>query len=150
MAQSLWGPPVWTLFHTLIEKIKEEHYPFLGPQLFHFIKRISSVLPCPECSQHAIQFLSKVNIDLLKTKNDLRNLIYIFHNVVNKKNGKELFYVEKLCVYKEKNIIAVYNHFVRVYNTKGNMNLMADAFQRQLLLKDFKRWLMSNISKFEN
>ena len=150
MSQSIWGPPVWTLFHTLIEKIKEEHYTFLAPQLFYFIKRISGVLPCPECSSHATQFFSRVNFDILKTKNDLRNILYIFHNVVNKKNGKELFYVEKLSQYKEKNLISVYNHFVSVYNTRGNMNLLADSFQRKLLLKDFKPWLMSNILKFDN
>jgi hypothetical protein len=149
MSQSVWGPPVWTLFHTLIEKLKEEHYSFLGPQLFNFIKRISSVLPCPECSQHANHFLSMVNVNLLKTKIDLRNIIYIFHNVVNIKKGKQLYNVDELVKYKEKNLINVYNHFVSVYNTKGNMNLIADSFQRQLLLKDFKPWMMSNITKFD-
>jgi len=148
MSQSVWGPPVWTLFHTFIEKIKDEHYTNIAPQLFFYIKRISSVLPCPECSQHATTFWSKVDFNNIKNRNDFRNLIYIFHNIVNVKKGKPVFRVSDLEQYKNKNLIIIYNHFVSVYNTKGNMNLLADSFQRKILLGNFKRWVMSNINFF--
>ena len=46
------------------------------------------------------------------------------------------------------NVINTYNNFVSVYHTKGNMKLLADSFQRKLILKDFRQWLMNNISNF--
>ena len=57
---TIWGPPIWTLFHVLIERINDEEFPKLYKELFHYIKRICTYLPCPECSQHASQFLSKI------------------------------------------------------------------------------------------
>ena len=40
MSTKKWGPPVWTLLHTLAEKINPDKFAELGPQLFVFIKRI--------------------------------------------------------------------------------------------------------------
>ena len=40
MSPEGWGPPTWTLFHTLAEKIHEDTFPILGPQLFYHIKNI--------------------------------------------------------------------------------------------------------------
>ena len=81
----VWGPAVWTLFHTLAEKVTDQAYPFVKAQLFAQIKRICGFLPCPECSSDATNFLAKVNISDLKTKVDFRNTFYLFHNMVNAK-----------------------------------------------------------------
>ena len=58
----VWGPAVWTLFHTLIAKIDERAYPYISPQLFYMIVRICRFLPCPECSTDASNFLAKIKI----------------------------------------------------------------------------------------
>ena len=50
--------------------------------------------------------------------------------------------------YEKMNVITTYNNFVSVYHTKGNMKLLAESFQRKLILKDFRQWLMNNISNF--
>ena len=66
----VWGPAVWTLFHTLIEKVNDQAYPFIKVQLFGQIRRICGFLPCPECSSDATIFLAKVNVnDLIKACN---------------------------------------------------------------------------------
>lgn len=148
MSPSDWGPQVWCFFHTLAQKVKEEEYPRMRKQLFTLIYRICMYLPCPECSQHATQFLNKINPDSLKTKQDLINLLYIFHNVVNKRKSKQLYNSDGLNTYENKNIINVYNNFVNVYNTKGNMNLIAESFQRNLILSDLKKWMMHNYNYF--
>jgi len=134
----------------MIEKIKEEQYSIVAPQLFHYIKRICSVLPCPECSQHATTFLNKVNFNLIHNKTEFRNLFYIFHNVVNKRKEKPLFHVNNLSKYSNpnENIIKIYNDFVSVYQTKGNMRLIADSFQRKMVLMEFKTWFVTNIKYF--
>ena len=76
----VWGPPIWTLFHVLAEKINERAYPFYAGQLFSVIKNICSALPCPECTSDASIFLGKIKIQDLKTKNDFKNMVYLFHN----------------------------------------------------------------------
>ena len=149
MSPNQWGPPTWTLFHTIAEKMNEEAFPVLMPQFIFFLKRICSVLPCPECSQHATQFWKNINVAGIKTKTDMKNMLFLFHNIVNKRKGKPLFVNDTLSeLYKHQNIINVFNKFVAVYQTKGNMQLLADSFQRKLLLVPFRQWVMSNIKHF--
>jgi hypothetical protein len=144
----VWGPPIWTLFHVLAEKINEHAYPFFMSQLFQVIKMICSALPCPECTQDATIFLSKIKLQDLKTKNDFKNMIYIFHNHVNVKKRKHLYNYSNLEIYKKYNIIHVFNRFISVYHTRGNMNLLAESFRRQLIVKNVKNWFSNNIRIF--
>jgi hypothetical protein len=144
----IWGPPIWTFFHTLAEKVNEDLFPKIKHDLFFFIKRICSFLPCPECSQHAIYFLTRLNLDKIREKTDFIKIIYIFHNTVNKRKKKQLFNYGYINKYKNHNIITTFNNFIRVYHTKGNMNLLAESFQRSLLVKDLKNWLVNKISYF--
>jgi len=146
---TIWGPKIWSFLHTLIEKIKEEYFHIIGFPTFNIIKQICKHLPCPDCSLHATQFLSKVNFKHIKTKNDFKTLFYIFHNVVNKKKSKEMFNVVDLNIYKTKNIINEYNQFVTFYHTKGNHKLIADSFARDITIKQVKSFLLNN-SKYFN
>lgn len=149
MSPNRWGPPIWTFFHTLAEKINEEQFPLVFPALFEFIKRICRILPCPDCSQHATIFLAKVNPEGVKCKNDFRNIMCIFHNVVNRRKDKPIFNPDALSsLYGNIGPIAAYNGFVSAFNTKGNMKLIADSFQRQLVLADFRKWFLTNIRFF--
>jgi hypothetical protein len=145
----IWGPPIWTFFHTLAENINEEGFPNIKFSLFSFIKRICSFLPCPDCSQHAIHFLAKVNINKITSKNDFKNMLYVFHNNVNKRKHKQLFSHANLEKYKIYNVGSTFNHFVNVYHTKGNMNLIAESFQRKLLVSSLKTWLIKNYKFFK-
>jgi hypothetical protein len=86
----VWGPPIWTFFHTLAENINEDVFPKIKFSLFHQIKKICTLLPCPDCSQDAIRFLIKVDINKLNTKNDFINMLYVFHNSVNKRKKKTI------------------------------------------------------------
>jgi hypothetical protein len=97
---------------------------------------------------HATQFLSKINFNHIKSKNDFKSLMYIFHNVVNKRKNKEMFNVMDLNMYKTKHLIKEYNLFVSIYNTKGNQKLMADSFARDITLKNVKSFLLNNRNFF--
>jgi len=144
----VWGPAVWTLFHVLVERINENSHPLLFLQLFQMIKRICTFLPCPDCAMDATIFLAKIKVQELKTKHALKNTIYIFHNYVNAKKYKPLFNYSDLNKYKSLNFSFVINNFFRHYNTRGNMRLIAESFQRQLVVKDLKKWLLTNIRSF--
>ena len=144
----VWGPVIWTLFHTLSEKISEHSYNKIYPQLFLQFQKICKFLPCPECSRDASIFLEKIKIRSLKTKHDFKNLFYLFHNYVNAKKRKQLFNYANINIYKNFRIINVINRFFAHYNTKGNMKLLTESFQRQFIINDFKKWFSSNISAF--
>ena len=144
----LWGPATWTLFHVLAEKVNEHMYPRIAGQLFDVIKRICSALPCPECAQDATIFLAKIKVHELKTKVDFKNMIYMFHNYVNSKKRKPLFKYINLEVYKRYNIVSVFNRFISFYHTKGNMRLLAESFQRQLIVRNVREWFSRNIFFF--
>lgn len=144
----VWGPPIWTLFHVLAEKINERLYPFYAGQLLNVVKHICSALPCPECTNDATIFLSKIKLQDLKTKDDFKKMIYIFHNYVNVKKRKPLYNYSNLEIYKKYNIINVFNRFISVYHTRGNMKLLAESFQRQNIIKHVKEWFSKNIMAF--
>jgi len=143
-----WGPPVWTLFHTLAEKITDIGYHSIGNQLFNHIYRICNSLPCPDCAYHATRFLAKIKPNTLKNKTDLKNMLYIFHNVVNAKKRKPIFHTDFLKRYENAILNQVYNNFIKVYNTRGNMKLLTESFQRDRVLKEFRQWFLSNYKYF--
>ena len=136
-----WGPAVWIFFHTLATKVNPKYFSKLKHSMFRVVSLISRNLPCPTCAREATIFLAKINPNNFNTKQDFINFIYIFHNWVNKKKKKPLFNSKDLDKYDHLNIYATFNNFARVYHTKGNMQLLTESFQRNLALKDLKRWI---------
>ena len=145
---SRWGPPTWNFFHTLAEKINEDKFSTVFPQVVSVLKQICRNLPCPDCANHATQFLEKVNFANIKTKSDFKNIMYFFHNTVNRRKHKTPFDMKNLDLYSKNNIITAYNNFIAVYHTSGNMKLLADSFQRKIIVNQLKKWMMANIQFF--
>ena len=136
----IWGPPVWILFHTLIEKLNPYLYSRVIHSMFDIIVKICRVLPCPNCSNDASNFLAKINLNEYKTKEDFKNMLYLFHNWVNAKKRKPLYNYSNMNNYSKLNLISVINNFITKYNTKGNMKLLTESFQRNFVIKDFMNW----------
>ncbi len=76
-------------------------------------------------------------------------MLYVFHNNVNTRKHKQSCKYEELESYKFKNLINIFNNFAATYHTNGNMQLIADNFHRQRILAGFKRWIMQNMSHFD-
>jgi hypothetical protein len=134
--------------HTLAAKIKENSFSLIGPNLILILIQICNNLPCPECSQHAKQFWSKVKTSNIKNKTDLINLLFVFHNIVNKRKQLKAFKHENLNYYETKNVIETYNTFSKNFNTRGNMKLINEPFHRNMMLASLRNWLMANINHF--
>ena len=150
MSPKQWGKPVWYLYHTLAEKIKEDKYPLLYSQLFSHVYQIASLLPCNECAAHAKLFLSKIKVENLKTKKDFQSMLFVFHNSVNSRTKAAPFKYDQLeNQYKSMNVIQVFNDFSKNFHTNGNMNLITENFHRKQYLINFKKWMMQNISNFD-
>lgn len=148
MSPNQWGPPTWIFMHTLAEKIKEESFPLLGQTLIMHLIQICSNLPCPECASHAKHFWSQVKTSNIKTKTDLINVLFVFHNLVNQRKRYPPFKKESLPYYKSKNIIETFNAFARNFNTNGNMKLITESFHRNRFLVIFRTWFMNNLHNF--
>lgn len=136
----VWGPAVWTLFHTLAEKLNNTAYNQVVPSMFGMIVQICKVLPCPECSRDASIFLAKIKLSDYKTKDEFKNMLYLFHNYVNAKKRKPLYNYANMNKYVDINLLSVINNFIAKYNTKGNMKLLAESFQRSFVIKNFITW----------
>lgn len=148
MSPSSWGPSTWMFMHTLAAKITESGFALIGPNLIVTLIQISNNLPCPECAEHAKQFWSKVKTVNIKTKQDLINLLFVFHNMVNKRKQFSPFKYENLAYYETKNVIDTYNAFAKNFNTRGNMNLISESFHRNMMMSNLRTWMMSNIHHF--
>lgn len=149
MSPSYWGPTTWIFIHTLAAKIKENSFPVIGSALILVLMQICNNLPCPECTQHAMQFWSKVKTANIKTKDDLVGLLFVFHNMVNKRKKLPSFKYDNLQYYKTRNVVETYNSFSRNFNTRGNMNLINESFRRNMMLASLRSWLMNNLIHFE-
>ena len=149
MKKKDWGNAIWLLFHTLAEKLKEEHQAEL-PRLVTHIVSICSHLPCPDCQQHATQTMSRVNQAAISAnKEALIDFLWRFHNDVNKRT-KTLFYAKSaLDIYKTANTYQVVKHFIRVMSaTSNNEKTMLHGFHRNLYMKQFIEYINQNISKY--
>lgn len=148
--EMLWGEPTWFLFHTLAEKIKEEYFPSLKNDLFSFIKKICNNLPCPDCAQHATQYVNGINFDAINTKKQLVVLLFNFHNEVNRRKDYELFDFHDIDKYKNAITINIVKNFFYQFGKKSySVRLDVNGHQRSLLLKSFKEWLEKHHYCFE-
>ena len=54
------------------------------------IYNIISVLPCPSCRAHALEYVNKYKIKLTVTKSELVTYLFNFHNYVNTSTHKSI------------------------------------------------------------
>ena len=120
MSPSDWGPPTWIFLHTLAEKVKDTSFPLISQQLVRIMIQICNNLPCPDCTTHAKLFWINVNIANIRSKEDLINLLFVFHNSVNKRKKILPFKHENLIKYNNLNMWkASYKsllYIIKIYN----------------------------------
>ncbi len=145
-----WGAPTWTFLHTLVEQFKDALFPAMRQELFRIIFTICTNLPCPICSKHAHEYLSKININSIQTKQDMIHMLFVFHNEVNKRKSVAPFPIDGLDKYKTGNYKAITNIFIVHFQEKTrNIHLIADEMYRQRNIAIVKRWIVDNIDKIE-
>jgi hypothetical protein len=154
VSKSVWGPCVWYLFHTLAYKAVSENFPEIKAELIQYIQRICANLPCPECTQHATEYMKQHSraLSLITTKEQLQQFLVDFHNVVNVRKQKPRFTYEQAdAKYKLAKTSDVVQYFFKIYGERsngGNLKLFVNGFQKQLLLSDFSAWMVRNYGKF--
>lgn len=145
----LWGEPTWFLLHCLAEKVHESSFQKIRKSLFNTIIQICGNLPCPECADHAIHYLQRINFDAIQTKEQLKTMLWTFHNTVNKKKHYPIFPFEKLSQYNNANFSKIVQHFFYHYTKKNyGMRVGAHNFHRGLASKDIQKWFQENFNHF--
>jgi hypothetical protein len=145
-----WGAPTWTFLHTMAEMINEEYFPTIRNEMFAVIVQICTNLPCPICSNHAREYLSKINVGSIQTKQDMKHMLFVFHNTVNARKSFETFPVSGLDKYKTGDFKAIANNFMTFYQVKTSQShLFALEMNRQQAIRNIKKWIIDNLSHFE-
>lgn len=149
MKKSEWGPCVWKVLHTLTIKIKDEYFESQREKITEIIQLICNNLPCPMCSSHATSFLKKHRFSQIKTKEQMIRFLYNLHNDVNKRLKKDPFMFESLSIYENMNFREVMNqYYIRLSNANFGEKMMLYSFHRRLFLKNFRRYIISNLDCF--
>jgi len=145
-----WGEPTWFLLHTLAYKIKDEYFQQLRVELLDIIYAICSNLPCPACANHAAEYLKSIHYTTIRTKQELINMLYKFHNEVNKKKGFAIFPYEELepkySSAVTKNII--FNFMLYFQDKNKNVHMIANDMFRAKQVVILKQWFNNNFKYF--
>ncbi len=146
----LWGSAIWFLFHTMAEKIKDDLFSSLRVDLLNNIYSICVNLPCPICSTHAKEYLDKINFNVIQTKQDLKLMLFHFHNNVNKMKSYPIFLLEELDEkYSKANTMNIIHNFMYYFKDKNRSpKLIANDLQRQRTANVLKEWFSKNIQHF--
>ena len=147
----IWGPAIWFLLHTLAEKIISANFLTIRSELLTNIFSICTHLPCPVCSEHAKEYLGKINFNSIQTKDDLKLMLFQFHNVVNQRKGHPIFTIDELNTkYKQANTVKIIQNFMIHFKDKHRSpKLIADDLQRVRIAASLKEWFQKNIQYFE-
>jgi hypothetical protein len=146
-----WGPPIWFLFHTLAHKVKDDSFPIIREGLLKNIYSICSNLPCPVCTNHAMEYLNKINFNNIRSKDELIKMLYVFHNDVNKRKKMDLFpYSDVYDKYKTAVTKNIVQYFMAQYEKKTlNVKMPSSEFHRKNLILILKRWFNDNLHHFD-
>ena len=142
----LWGEPTWFMLHILAEKWQEIELQ----SLLDTIYTICIHLPCPTCAEHAKQYLNGVNFLGIQSKEQLKQMLFEFHNTVNQRKGYPLFAYdnveEKYSRAITKNMV---QNFMAHYEQKSkSIRLIADDLHRQRLISTLKEWFNTHMYLF--
>jgi hypothetical protein len=143
-----WGTITWYLLHGLSRKIKQDKFDDIIDSFIHIFIELLNNLPCPECSMHALLFISKVNFQNIKKKEDLENILFELHNHANKNIKRPIENISILKMYDKLNLQKTVQSFNQVFNTNGNMVLLTQTYHRTIFIRKFNAWFNQNKDNF--
>ena len=150
MSKSEWGNVTWILFHSIIEKIKDDTPNQTIKMLFENIKLICNNLPCPYCRDHATSYLNNYNKYNFDTKEKLKFFFFTFHNNINIKLKKKVAHIDDLNIYKNANLNNILSLFNNTYFKRQQTKMLLYSFHRKLAIKKFLNFIKNNKQYFNN
>lgn len=147
-----WAPPTWIFFHTFAAKINKKFFEQNRAQCLAIIKMICSCLPCDECTGHAKQFMLHVNENTIKTKEELIQMLFVFHNSVNIRTGKKKMEKSILTIYNNYRIDIAYINFLNGYSAKYGAlmaGMISTLGKRRATAKTVASWMQKHWTFFQ-
>lgn len=146
-----WGEPTWFLFHTLAQKVKESDFQMIRKDLINIIYTICTNLPCPDCAKHATEYMNNINFNTIQTKEQLKNMLFVFHNTVNSRKGFPIFPREELDIkYSRANTINIIKNFIIHFENKHkSIRMISDDLYRARISNNLKQWFNQHITHFD-
>lgn len=143
-----WSHPTWNFLHTFVYNLDETFFLNNKSDIFHIIRSIMGILPCPTCRKDATSEIKKLKENNIRNKNDLIMSLFHFHNYVNVKTKKRAFHETILKRYENMNIKLISNNFFSVmYNYKQVGIHMYDSFYRKKVIKNISQYIQKNINQ---
>lgn len=145
-----WGEPTWFLFHTLAHKIRDEYFQKIRKDLINIIYTICTNLPCPDCAKHATEYMNNINFNTIQTKEQLKNMLFVFHNTVNGRKNFPIFPRDELdSKYSKANTVNIIKNFmVHFENKHKSIRMISDDLHRARISNNLKQWFSENLKYF--
>lgn len=146
-----WGEPFWNLFHVLAEKVNDADFHRIRVDFLNFIYMICSNLPCPDCTTHAVHYLNGINFNAITTKEELKTMLFNFHNSVNARKGYPIFPRGELeSKYRSGNTVLIIDTFLKHFKSRPySVRLFTDTLHRDRVMKKIVSWFELNITYFQ-
>lgn len=149
-----WGAATWILLHAMAEKVcggDAVQFARRREDILNVVFMICTNLPCPDCSEHAKKYLLNAQyMRTVATREDLRELLYRFHNAVNARKNKPIYsHDELLQRYATANWPNVVQNFFQHFSdkSKNTRYLATEMFRDRLILK-LRTWFTENTAMF--
>lgn len=144
-----WGHNTWIFFHCLAEKLKEDSIHLI-PAILNIYKEICACLPCPMCRGQATKLLKNYRLyNLITTKQALKQFVFEFHNIVNKKTNKPQQPKDILDTYADHNLYIDTMNWYRTFNINiYNIKLSLDKMNIRHVKQRTYKFLVNNQQHF--
>jgi len=146
-----WSNPTWIFFHTFAAKINTTFFEQNRAQCLQILKMICGCLPCPDCTIHATRFMSRVEKNV-KTKDDLIDMLFAFHNKVNIRTYKVPATRDILKTYETSRMDVAYINFIHGYPAKYGSIMsgrISTLGKRKGIAKSVQKWMQQHWQFFQ-
>ena len=94
---NIWGPHLWTILHSVAERIGSKSLKRLpGEETRIWAGLLASLrysLPCPQCKKHYLEYYSSNPIQSI---NEIRLWLYNLHSQINSRNEKSDITIDQI------------------------------------------------------
>ena len=143
----IWGPITWNLLHTIAEKIYPDKFLSAKKDIATIILLIIKNIPCPICREHAEAHIKRHDIFICKTRDELINYIFIFHNETSKHAKNQIAGKDILTKYKKYDFNIIVNQYMFHYKNTRSDDLKF-SFSKIQNLKQIFNLLINNTNNF--
>jgi hypothetical protein len=139
MQKEVLGQIIWTMIHTLIEKMNPEGFTVFKRDLINVTNFICGYYSLNEKSQLFNVFFKNLNFVAIDQLYKFKNLYFLFHNYVNSNIKKPMFDNNDLSLYSKNNLFKV-NQYFNILNNNNNSCIQLTNF-----LNKYSSFIILNI-----